>query len=131
MASGPYRLLWTMPYVNSNAITSRPELWPRAHDRIQSSAFSIQQFTSVHSVSNNLQLKNATGCSAYSRTAPTYVSEASIRRMKGRSSLGKCSIGGMTKASCSQLNADCSAKKQCQIVPLQSKSDKGVASHAK
>ena len=72
----------------------------------------------LHSVSDNLRLKNATGRSAYSRTAPTWVAEASVHRTKVRSRVGKCSIGGVTKASHSWSNADCLTEDQRQTVPL-------------
>ena len=60
-------------------------------------AFCSQQFVT----------KKATGCSVYSRTAPTWVSEVSVHRTIGRSRVGKCSMGGVTKASHSWSNADC------------------------
>ena len=49
------------------------------------------------SVANNLWLKKATGHSAYSRTAPIWVSEASVHRTKGRSRVVKHKTGGVTK----------------------------------
>ena len=42
------------------------------------------------------------------------VSEASVHRTKGRSRVGKCSMGGVTKASHSCLNADCSDQRPVQ-----------------
>ena len=78
---------------------------------------SLSEIEQLHSVADNLWLKNATGRSAYSRTAPTWVSEVSVCRMKGRSRVGKHSMRGVTKASYSRSNADCLTKDQCPQSP--------------